>query len=86
MDRKRPGDEPFVGAVVPLAQRHLPPHDDFDAVDSTAHTVMANNGRSFDSGRLGKVQRYKHTFKRTAKKPYHCEIHPHMKGRITVKR
>jgi plastocyanin len=54
--------------------------------DSTAHTVTANNGRSFDSGRLGKGQRYKHTFKRTAKKPYHCEIHPHMKGRITVKR
>jgi hypothetical protein len=54
--------------------------------DSTAHTVTANNGRSFDSGRLGKGQRYKHTFKRTAKKPYHCEIHPHMKGRITLKR
>jgi plastocyanin len=23
---------------------------------------------------------------RAGKKPYHCEIHPHMKGRITVKR
>ena len=54
--------------------------------DSTAHTATANNGRSFDSGRLGKGQRYTHTFKRTGKKPYHCEIHPHMKGRITVKR
>ena len=48
--------------------------------------MQANNGRSFDSGRLGKGQRYTHTFKRTGKKPYHCEIHPHMKGRITVKR
>ena len=31
MDRKRPWDEPIVGAIVPLAQRHLPPHEDFDA-------------------------------------------------------
>ena len=54
--------------------------------DSAAHTATANNGRSFDSGGLGKGQRYTHTFKRTGKKPYHCEIHPHMNGRITVKR
>ncbi|HKH39407.1 MAG TPA: cupredoxin family copper-binding protein [Rubrobacter sp.] len=54
--------------------------------DSTAHTATANNGRSFDSGRLGKGQRYTHTFKSAGKKPYHCEIHSHMKGRITVRR
>jgi plastocyanin len=54
--------------------------------DSTAHTATANNGRSFDSGRLGKGQRYSHTFKSAGKKSYHCEIHPDMKGRITVKR
>jgi plastocyanin len=54
--------------------------------DTSPHTATANNGRSFDSGRLGKGQRYTHTFKSTGKKPYHCEIHPHMKGRITVKR
>jgi plastocyanin len=54
--------------------------------DSTAHTATANNGRSFDSGRLGKGQRYTHTFKRAGKKPYHCDIHPHMKGSVTVKR
>jgi plastocyanin len=54
--------------------------------DSTTHTATANNGRSFDSGRLGKGQRYSHTFKKAGKKPYHCNIHPHMKGRITVKR
>ena len=54
--------------------------------DSTAHTATANNGRSFDSGRLGKGQSYTHTFKSAGKKPYHCEIHPDMKGRITVKR
>jgi plastocyanin len=54
--------------------------------DTSPHTATANNARSFDSGRLGKGQRYTHTFKRAGKKPYHCEIHPHMKGRITVKR
>jgi len=54
--------------------------------DSTAHTAMANNGRSFDSGRLGPGQRFSHTFKRAGKKSYHCEIHPDMKGSVTVKR
>jgi plastocyanin len=54
--------------------------------DTSPHTATANNGRSFDSGRLGSGQRFSHTFKRAGKKPYHCEIHPHMKGRITVRR
>ena len=31
--------------------------------DSTAHTATAINPRLFDSGRLGKGQRYTHTFK-----------------------
>jgi plastocyanin len=54
--------------------------------DSTAHTVSANRKDSFDSGRLGPGKRYTHTFKSAGKKPYHCEIHPDMKGTITVKR
>jgi plastocyanin len=54
--------------------------------DSTAHTATANNGRSFDSGRLGKGQRYTHTFKSAGKKPYHCEIHPDMRASVVVKR
>jgi plastocyanin len=54
--------------------------------DSTAHTATANNGRSFDSGRLGPGQRYTHTFKSAGKKPYHCEIHPDMRGSVVVKR
>jgi plastocyanin len=54
--------------------------------DSTAHTATANNGRSFDSGRLGKGQSYTHTFKRASKQPYHCEIHPDMRGSVVVKR
>src|ERR687884_1545990 len=54
--------------------------------DSTAHTATANNGRSFDSGRLGKGQRYTHTFKSVGTKKYHCEIHPFMRGSVVVKR
>ena len=54
--------------------------------DSTAHTATANNGRSFDSGRLGPGQSYTHTFKRAGKKPYHCEIHPDMRASVVVKR
>ncbi len=54
--------------------------------DSTQHTATANNGRSFDSGRLGPGQRFSHTFKTVGKKAYHCEIHPSMKGSVTVKR
>jgi plastocyanin len=54
--------------------------------DSAPHTASAINPRRFDSGRLGKGQRYTHTFKSTGKKRYHCKIHPHMRGRIVVKR
>jgi plastocyanin len=54
--------------------------------DSTAHTVTANKKSSFDSGRLGKGQRYTHTFKRAGKKPYHCNIHPDMRASVVVKR
>ena len=54
--------------------------------DSTAHTATANKKSSFDSGRLGKGQRYKHTFKSVGKKWYHCKIHPHMRGSVVVKR
>ena len=54
--------------------------------DSTAHTATANDGRSFDSGSLAPGQRFSHTFKTVGKKAYHCEIHPSMKGSVTVKR
>ena len=54
--------------------------------DTSPHTATANNGRSFDSGRLGKGQRYTHTFKSAGKKKYFCEIHPFMRGSVTVKR
>ena len=55
--------------------------------DSAPHTATAiNPRRSFDSGRLGKGQRYSHTFNRAGKKRYLCKIHPHMRGSVVVKR
>jgi plastocyanin len=54
--------------------------------DSAPHTATALNPRRFDSGRLGKGQRYTHTFKSAGKKRYLCKIHPHMRGSVVVKR
>ena len=54
--------------------------------DMHPHTATANNGRSFDSGRLDPGESYTHTFKRVGTKKYHCEIHPFMRGRVVVKR
>ncbi len=55
--------------------------------DSAPHTATSFlPPRSFDSGRLGKGQRYSHTFNKAGKKRYLCKIHPHMRGRVLVKR
>jgi plastocyanin len=54
--------------------------------DRAHHTATATKRKSFDSGSLGKGQRYTHTFKSTGKKKYFCEIHPFMRGSVTVKR
>lgn len=45
----------------------------------------ANNG-AFDSGALRPGERFSVTFKKPGKFAYHCEIHPKMKGSVTVKR
>ena len=55
--------------------------------DTAPHTATATNKpRSFDSGRLGQGERFSHTFRSVGKKPYYCEIHPDMRGRIIVRR
>ena len=55
--------------------------------DTAPHTATATNKpRSFDSGRLDQGERFSHTFRRAGKKPYYCEIHPDMRGRIIVRR
>ena len=54
--------------------------------DMTKHTATASNG-AFDSGILRPGQSYSHTFKTAGRtNKYHCEIHPFMRGSVTVKR
>ena len=54
--------------------------------DMTKHTATASNG-AFDSGVLRPGQSYSHTFKTAGRtNNYHCEIHPSMRGSVTVRR
>ena len=54
--------------------------------DSAAHTVTSTSGpESFDSGRLGKGQKFSQTFSKPGTYQYKCTIHPSMKGTIVVK-
>jgi plastocyanin len=50
---------------------------------TTAHTVTADDG-SFDSGTLPPGQSFSHTFRSRGTVPYHCELHPVMRGSVTV--
>jgi plastocyanin len=47
------------------------------------HTVTSNGGL-FNSGHLAPGHSFSHTFKRAGKFPYHCMIHPFMKGTVIV--
>jgi plastocyanin len=49
----------------------------------STHTATANDGE-FDSGQLAPGQSYSHTFNQAGTYAYICQIHPNMKGTITV--
>jgi plastocyanin len=51
----------------------------------TSHTVTADNG-AYDSGPKQPGQSYSHTYTESGTYAYHCEIHPSMKGTVTVRR
>ena len=51
--------------------------------DAIAHTVTSDNGL-FNSGNIGKNGTYSYTFPTTGSFPYHCSIHPMMKGTVVV--
>lgn len=51
--------------------------------DSTIHRVVSDSG-AFDSGDLTNGQSYNFTFSQAGSFPYHCSIHPSMKGTIVV--
>ncbi len=49
--------------------------------DSQAHTVK---GDGWDSGQIPPGEKFSKTFDTAGKFPYHCAIHPTMKGEIIV--
>lgn len=51
--------------------------------DGVAHTVTSDTGL-FDSGSLGSNETYSRTFSTAGTFPYHCTIHPFMKGSVIV--
>jgi hypothetical protein len=51
--------------------------------DSLVHNVAADNG-SFNSGPLAPARNFNFTFTANGTFPYHCNIHPAMRGSITV--
>lgn len=51
--------------------------------DRSNHTVTSDSG-AFDSGRLGYGANFKWTFTAPGTYTYHCAIHSHMTGTITV--
>jgi plastocyanin len=53
--------------------------------DSTAHTVTADNGSSFDSGDINPGSSTTITVNATGRIAYHCSIHPFMHGTIIVR-
>ena len=51
--------------------------------DAVPHTVTADNG-AFDSGRMNQGDKFSFTFNEPGTYTYICDIHPYMKGTITV--
>jgi plastocyanin len=51
--------------------------------DAASHTVTLDN-KSVDSGNIGTNATYSHAFTAAGSFPYHCQIHPQMKGTITI--
>jgi plastocyanin len=49
-----------------------------------AHTVTADDGKSFDSGSVAPDKQFTLTMHTAGTFPYHCSFHPFMKATITV--
>jgi plastocyanin len=49
------------------------------------HTVVSDNANdAFNSGIIANGQSYAHRFDQVGEFPYHCSLHPDMKGTIMV--
>lgn len=53
--------------------------------DDVAHTVTADDGRSFDSGGLSRGARWGFRFDRAGAYAFRCEPHPFMRGTVVVR-
>ncbi len=49
-----------------------------------AHTVTADDNRTFDSPVVNPGETYKQTFAQAGRYPYHCSFHRWMTGTVTV--
>ena len=54
----------------------------FENEDSVAHTA---SGAAFDSKRIRAGDSFFRSFKQVGSFPYHCKIHPSMRGKIVVR-
>jgi plastocyanin len=52
--------------------------------DSTPHTATADDGHSFDTGTLNQGSSKTISVTKPVSYPYHCTIHPFMKGEIVA--
>jgi amicyanin len=52
--------------------------------DSAAHTVTYDNGTTFASSSLATGATFSFTFTKAGTYPYHCGVHPNMKGTVVV--
>jgi plastocyanin len=53
--------------------------------DSAAHTATADDGTSFDTGDLAQGASQKINVSKPGTYPYHCTVHPFMKGTLVVR-
>jgi plastocyanin len=53
--------------------------------DSTAHTVTADDGHSFDTGSIDAGSSATVTAPKAGRYAYHCSIHPFMHGTLVVR-
>ena len=53
--------------------------------DSTAHTLTADDGKSFDTGSIDPGSSATVSVNKAARYPYHCTIHSFMHGTLVVK-
>ena len=52
--------------------------------DDRAHTVTADDRKSFSSGNLNAGDSFDHTFEKPGRYKYHCNYHPRMKATVVV--